>query len=259
MKDLTYTVLILLLAFLTISGCTKISDPANNGKIVASKTEVKINEPDSLVLVGASATDSVHWSVAPAGFNILTSSNNVSRIVFNKSGNYTVSATKPGALPASISIKVSTDSVVTTPDTAKIVQLTGDQLTMSPGIYFNAKGDSLGFDFNVTTANRYCASGLLKYNQSVDANNNFNIDFLYVQEPKVCKSTNDIPMVVSPLRFYQKYEVNGTYPLKVTLNGKVYTGSIVITPAQVIFNWNYTSGVLIPFKTYNRSSNTFLH
>lgn len=256
MKNLINTAFASLLAIGIMSGCNKISDPANSGKIVASKTNLKINEADSLAFAGASATDSIAWSITPLGSGILIKQKNVARVSFTKAGNYTVTASKTGAAPASIQIKVSADSIPSSSDTAKIVSLIGDQITLSPGISLSTSQDSIGFDFNATTKNKYCASGLLKYNKSVSVDNHFNIDFLYVQESKTCTG-NTIPMIVSPLRFNNRYLVNGTYPLTVTLNGTTYTGNVIISSTQVIFDWKYTTGVVMSVKSYNRLSNTF--
>ncbi|WP_184543399.1 hypothetical protein [Mucilaginibacter sp. FT3.2] len=257
MKNLIYTAFALLLAIGIISGCNKITDPANSGKIVASKTDLKINEADSLALAGASATDSVTWSITPSGSGVLIKQKNLARVSFTKSGTYTVTAFKTGSVPASIQLKVSADSIPSTSDTAKFVSLAGDQITLSPGISVSPLKDSVGFDFNASTKNKYCSNGLLKYNKSVSADYHFNIDFLYVQEPKVCTGTTDIPMIVSPLRFNNRYLVNGTYPLTVTLNGTTYTGNVIITSTLVTFDWKYTTGVVMSVKSYNRISNTF--
>jgi hypothetical protein len=149
-------------------------------------------------------------------------------------------------------LKTSGDTVVQTPpDTAKLVALTGDKITLSPGYYQNAAGDSVGISFNAVTTNLYCSNGLLKFHNAIDANNNYFIDFLNVQEPLVCHGTGDIPMAAA-VHFQRSYLLNGSYPLKATLNGTTYTGSIVVSASTITFNWNYTSGVIISPKTLSR-------
>ena len=149
-------------------------------------------------------------------------------------------------------LKTSGDTIVNTPpDTAQLVALTGDKITLAPGYYQNAAGDSVGISFNAVTTNRYCSNGLLKFHNTLDANNNFFIDFLNVQEPLVCHGTGDIPMAAS-VRFRRSYLTNGSHPLKVTLNGTTYTGNIVISASTIVFDWNYSSGVVISPNTLTR-------
>lgn len=149
-------------------------------------------------------------------------------------------------------LKASGDTVVQTPpDTAQLVALTGDKITLSPGYYQNAAGDSVGISFNAITTNRYCSNGLLKFHNPLDANNNFFIDFLNVQEPLVCHGTGDIPMAAA-IRFQRSYLTNGSHSLKVTLNGTTYTGNIVISASNITFDWSYLSGVVISPKTLSR-------
>jgi len=252
----------LMLIAIIISACNKINNPGLIGRLVASKAEVKINEPDSLTLVGATLTDSVNWSVTPAGFSALAHRGGKARVIFTKAGNYTVTANKVGGVPGSIKIKVLTDSIsnpshpgdtIKNPaDTVKLVQLTGDKITLSPGFSQNATRDSVSIIFNAKTTNLYCSNGILQYQAIVDYNKNFSIDFMNVREPKVCRGTTDIPMVASPVTMRHVNLSNGSYSLKATLNGVIYTGNIVVSSTNITFNWNYTSGVVISPKILTR-------
>lgn len=155
-------------------------------------------------------------------------------------------------ITANNNLKTSGDTIVKTPpDTAQLVALTGDKITLAPGYYQNAAGDSVGISFNAVTTNRYCSNGLLKFHNILDANNNFLIDFLNVQEPLVCHGTGDIPMVAA-ISFQRSHLVNGSHPLKVTLNGTTYTGNIIISANAINFDWNYSSGIVISPKTLSR-------
>ncbi|MEZ2335813.1 hypothetical protein AB6735_09250 [Mucilaginibacter sp. RCC_168] len=262
MKKLIYAMSTLMLVVIIISACNKINNPGLIGKLIASKTEVKINEPDSLILVGATLTDSVNWSVVPAGFSALAHQGGKARVVFTKAGNYTVTASKIGGTPGSIKIKVLTDSVsnpshpidtVGNPsDTIKLVPLTGDKITLSPGFSQNAARDSVSISFNAKTTKLYCSNGILQYQAIVDYNKNFSIDFVNVREPKVCRGTTDIPMIASPVAMRYVNLANGSYSLKTTLNGIVYSGTIVVSAINITFNWNYTSGVVISPKVLTR-------
>jgi hypothetical protein len=252
MKRLIYSMSALLLVAAIISACNKINNPVLIGKLIASKTVVKINEPDSLTLVGATLTDSVNWSVIPVGFNALAHQGGKARVVFTKSGDYTVTARKTGGLPASIKIKVLTDTIGNPSDTVKIVPLTGDKITLSPAFSQNATLDSVSIGFNAKTTNLYCSNGVLQYQATVDYNKNFSIDFLNVREPKVCRGTTDIPMVASPVVIRHVNLANGSHSLKASLNGVTYSGTIVVSATNITFNWNYTSGVVISPKVLTR-------
>jgi len=150
-------------------------------------------------------------------------------------------------------LKNSGDTTVKTPpaDTSQLVALTGDKITLAPGYHQNAAGDSVAISFNAVTTNRYCSNGLLKFHNTLDANNNFFIDFLNVQEPLVCHGTGDIPMVAA-VNFQKSYLVNGSHPLKITLNGTTYTGNIIISASSITFDWNYSTGIVISPKTLTR-------
>ncbi|MBB6109288.1 hypothetical protein SAMN05421821_104300 [Mucilaginibacter lappiensis] len=137
-------------------------------------------------------------------------------------------------------------------DTIVLVPLTGDQITLAPGFSPSAVGDSVSISFNAHTTNLYCAHGTLQYQAIIDYNKNFSIDFFNVREPSICPVGAKIPMVASPVLIRHANLANGNYPLKVTLNSTTYTGSITVTSANITFNWNYTSGVVISPKTLTR-------
>jgi hypothetical protein len=130
MKKSTYPLALVVAAILTIASCTKggqLNAPA--GQIAATKTILKINEPDLLALVGADSTKSVFWTVTPAGHDTLTTQKNGARLVFTKSGDYAVTANQSGAAPASITIKV-TDSVYDPNYNPYFTPLTGDEIKL---------------------------------------------------------------------------------------------------------------------------------
>ena len=162
-------------------------------------------------------------------------------------------AVNTGKLNSKNSLNTTSDTVVTPPpaDTALNVPLTGDKITLSPIAYNNGITVSVRIGFNAITTNLYCSNGLLKLHNTIDASQNFHIDFLHVQAPIVCHGTGDIPMVASA--YFQKAHLpNGSYPLVITLNGTTYTGSIVVSATAITFDWNYTAGVVISPKTISR-------
>jgi hypothetical protein len=145
-----------------------------------------------------------------------------------------------------------TDTVATPPatpkDSTKLVPLTGDKIALLSGLYKSRLGDTTYVYFVAQTTNQYCASGNINFSNGLDANNNFSVDLINAQVPIACNVPNGT-ITSGIIRFWQNnqnpYMVNGSYPLKVTLNGNTYTGSINISPTAVTFNWNYTSGVII--------------
>ena len=249
MKNLIYGTCALLLALFVVSACTKggLGGPA--GQLKASAYKVAINQPDSLLLNGAKTTDSVHWSVSPAGFDSIITKNNAALLFFKKAGTYQVTATDPPMAPATVSITV-TDSVYHPKTTYTNLPLTTDQITLVP--YYHAFADSSYLSFVAQTHNYYCSNSQLTVADSL-VNNHYGIHFLYVSQPDPCV-LGQTP-IAAVLNFTQNQPgllPNGTYPLSVTLNGTTYTGTIVATSTTITFNWNYTSGVLISPKQINR-------
>lgn len=78
MKKSLYGFMALVLVIFVISACNKFGDlpGSQNGKLLASAYKVNINQPDTLLLGGAKSTDTVKWSVVPAGFDSLITQNN---------------------------------------------------------------------------------------------------------------------------------------------------------------------------------------
>jgi len=252
MKKSIYDLMTLVLLLFVISACNKYGDlpGSSNGKLLASAYKVKINQPDTLLLSGAKSTDSVHWSVAPSGFDSLITQNNKALIFFKKAGIYKVSATDKG-VTASTSITVS-DSVYYPGITYNYIPLTGDQITLVPHFYNNPTADSSYLSFVAQTQKSYCGTSRLSVADSL-ISGNYGIQFLYVIQPSPCVIGQS--PVAATINFTQNLPgllPNGTFPLSVTLNGATYTGSIVATSTTITFNWNYTSGVLIAPKQISR-------
>lgn len=251
MRRLAYCLLALLPAYFIIQGCNKAIDlPGAKGQLVASKTELKINEPDALEMIGAAASDSIKWTVTPSGFDTLLTKNNTAAIVFTKAGTYTVKASVNGATPASVSITVNND-VYTGPKLNNIIPLAGDQITLTPAVYKSANADTTYIYFTAKTANYYCSTNRLNYSKSL-VNGTYSLNFVNVTQYTNC--TGGTSNLQTGIAFKQTAPAlsNGTYPLNVVLNGTTYTGSIAVSATNVIFNWNYTTGVMITPKQVNR-------
>jgi hypothetical protein len=253
MKYSLYGFIVLLLAFFVISACNKYNNlPGLNGKLVASASAVKIDQPDSLVLVDAKASDSLKWSVVPAGCDTLLTKNNTALIVFTKAGSYKVSVSDNGAAPASRSITVS-DSVYNSGTRYNAIPFTGDQIKLIPGYYKSKLGDTSYIYFVAQTKAYYCAVDRINYTDSLTSKNAFSLNFINLQQAAPCTAGSGTISTGINFRQHQLTPLaNGTYPLAVTLNGKTYTGNIVVSTANITFNWGYTSGVLITPGEVNR-------
>jgi hypothetical protein len=144
------------------------------------------------------------------------------------------------------------DSVPPPPVQYVTLPLTGDQITLTPGFFTNSVADTNYIYFKAQTTKTYCRSGKLNIAYSIDNQNNYAISFLNVTETTTCKGDS---ILTAPVNFTQnqpKALANGTYPLSILLNNVTYTGSIVVSTANITFNWKYTSGVLIEPKVINR-------
>lgn len=262
MKFSIYGSLTFLLAVFVISACNKDGNLAalngklaatnkaanlagSNGQLVATSYNVKIDQPDTLKLVGANPSDSIKWSVVPAGYDTLITRNNTAQIVFTKAGSYTVKVSDNSAAPASATITVNS-AVYINPNKSALVPLTGDQISLSPSYFKNKAGDSTYIYFTAKTVDYYCATGRLLFSDTLDYKNNFKLSFTGVQQLANCNTNT--AMLSAGINFNQYPLVplaNGTYPLTVNLNGIAYTGNIVVTATTITFDWKYTVGVII--------------
>jgi hypothetical protein len=259
MKNLPYYLVALGFGLLIFLGCQKGGLAGLNGKLVASKPTIAVNAVDSVLLVGASSSDSIHWSVTPSGFNTIGLNQNLAIITFSKPGTYTINATVTGKTPAVTTIHV-TDAPVTpvtnTPTTPVITQsgaisLAGEQITLLSNYYKSKLGDTTYIYFTAQTTRLYgCGNSVINYTQKLDASNNFSLNFINIQQPDAASCTKTTSTIASGIIAFKQapsnpYMTPGTYPLAVTLAGVTYTGNIIITSTDITFNWNYTSGVTI--------------
>lgn len=253
MKTLIYFILSLVPAFFIIEGCNKVNDASLKGQLVASKSMVKINEPDSLELVGATTTDAFKWTVSPTGYDSLITSKNKALVFFKKSGTYTIQVSDNGATPVSKTITVN-DSVYTTPSSTITLSLAGDQITLKPAYYKSATADSSYIYFTATTTNSYCNVNRLNFTYGIDSLNQYNFNFKNVIQNGTC-TVSTAPLVSYAIKLIKSGSpvlADGTYPFNVILNGTTYTGTIAVSSTNIIFNWNYTSGVLVSPKQISR-------
>lgn len=259
MKTLTYIAIFVALLF-TFNACTKVGYTTEH--LDATHATVKMGQTDSLELVGASASDSVKWTVSPAGFNWIVSSHNRAIVNFNKAGVYTVSTVVNGSGTYSYTITVTNEVYTPTPPPgngqATHISIAGDQITLLAHYSKSALSDSAYVYFNAKTTNTYqCGNSYLNYTHSLDASSHFSIGFVDMYQPPSNSCTTGNTTITSPaIQFIQSvqntYLANGTFPLTVSLNGVTYTGNVVVSATDITFNWTYTSGVTITPLHINR-------
>ena len=252
MKKLIYCVLALLPAYLIIQGCNKLNDTVAiaGGTLKVQKTGLMINEPDTLGITDAKTSDKVVWIVSPVGSNTISTNGPVAVLTFSKAGTYTVTATVNDGKPMTTTVTVSS-TIYAPPAGTTPTLLTGDQISLTPGLYKSAAADTTYIYFNAYTTNTYCATNRLNISSSITSGN-YVASFINVLPYGTCTGT--MATLRAGINFRQTPTVlaNGTYPLTLNLNGTAYTGSIVVSTASVIFNWNYTAGVVLTNKTITR-------
>jgi hypothetical protein len=250
MKNSTYGFLAIVAVIFTIAACTKdgkLNAPV--GHIAATYTNLQINEPDLMALVGADSTKTVDWSITPAGSDILTSQNIAARVEFSKAGVYTVHASQTGFASASITIKVS--DTVYSPNKPFSA---GEQITLVPKYVKSATSDSSYLAFTATTKNSYCANSSMDFGAFYDFASTFSyyMQFEFVVTDGNCEGSAHLTgyFDYSP---YQASLTNGIYPLYISFNGQPNVeGSIEITTTSIIFHWDNTLAVRIVPSTLSR-------
>jgi len=264
MKTLSYIAIFFAFVF-TLNACKK--GGYSTERLEATHATIKIGQPDSLILINAATTDSIKWSVNPSGFNSIINWHNHAIVSFSKAGSYTVTTTVNGTGTYSYLITVTNDvytppGQTTTPPPASgaatHISIAGDQITLLAHYSKSLKSDSAYVYFNAQTTNTYpCSNSSLNYTHSLDASNHFSIGFIDMYQPATKDCTSGNTTITSPvIPFIQSVQsttlANGTFPLTVTLNGTIYTGSIVVSATDVTFNWTYTSGVTITPQHFTR-------
>jgi hypothetical protein len=263
MKNLILTAFAALMAIFVLQGCEKarLAD-IGDGKIKASKNEIEVYELDTLFFTGAVSTDSVNWTVTPANQNVIRIKGNAAIVYFFKVGTYSVSAQKlSGGIMQTITITVvprkppvfvpetgTTNTTVTTvvSDTTQFEPITGD-VKMGISFWRNPADGKVEMNFSPQTVNTYCARGMLQYTSVLDDSQNFSLDLVNIRGPKGCLGATIPNIKIGANDVFKRKLIDvGTHQFKVTLNGVVYTGSIVVNASNITINWPYTTGVIVP-------------
>jgi hypothetical protein len=214
------------------------------GQIALSKSNIKINEPDSMALVGADTSKSVTWSITPQGQDTLLTLKNAARVKFTKAGTYTVKASSNGNQSAPVTITVSDSVFAPTPYLTALND--NEQFTIVPEYLKKPGTDSSYLAFKMSTKGTYCGNSQILYNAVLDSVANayyLNIDG--VIHPYQCGLNNiQLTSVVDYNYWHNPFPV-GTFPFNVRLPWLYYQGTVTITASTITFTWPYTSNVII--------------
>ncbi|MDB5157999.1 MAG: hypothetical protein JWR50_2706 [Mucilaginibacter sp.] len=234
------------------TACQKNGIPnAPTGQIAISKLKLKINEPDSMFLVGADTTKAVTWTISPTGSDELQTHTIGAVIKFSKAGQYTVKASNSDETSNTLTVTV-IDSVYAPVYNANFTA--GEQINFTPRIIKSTKSDSSYIGFTATTKNSYCTNSHLDFGIYFNTTPQayfiqFNGIFFIIPECGVgshtVATTTDFSSYLTPL-------TPGTYPLHIFFKGVNYNGTIEITSTQVIFHWDNASDIIISPTTLTR-------
>jgi hypothetical protein len=245
MKRFSLGFLVLIIVIFAWVSCTKNGGPnALPGQIALSKSKIKINEPDSMALVGADTTKSVTWSITPLGQDTLLTLKNAARVKFIKAGTYTIKASSNGNQSDPVTITVSDSIFAPTPYLTPLN--TNEQYTIVPE-YLKKPGTDFGYlAFKVTTKGTYCGNSQLEYAAVEDSvAQAYYLAFDGVIHPYQC-GLNNIPLTsLIDFNYWRNPFPIGTFPFHVVLGPTIYDGSVTITSSTITFTWPYTSPAVI--------------
>ena len=246
-----YIKLISIVAFLIILSCCK--KPTEETALVLSQTEVLRGEPLIAKVVHAPAGARFVWQIPyGAGIKQFSSDSSMVKLVFSHLSGYQHEeiCVKVVTGPDTVDfisycseIKASDERFAppaSLPET-RVKSLAGDQLTLKPVIYST---DST-LNFIIQTANSYsCFNSYVLYNNASVGNSVIATSFngVWLRDP--CE-----PLNIPAVSFCQTnaYYTDGTYPVEITFNNKVYKGSLTVSHYRQYyeFHWPYTEGVVI--------------
>lgn len=247
MKAIKNLSLLLCLITCVITSCQKNGEPnAPIGQIAISKLKVKINEPDSMLLVGADTTKAVTWTIDPTGSDELRTHTIGAVVKFSKAGQYTIKASNSDETSNMLTVTV-IDSVYEPLTLAKFS--VGEQVHITPSIIKKgAKSDSTYLQLTATTKNSYCTNSNLDFGiwfNSSDGNYYVQVNGIIFFIPQCGVGSHTLSRTVDFSGYFTPL-VPGTYPLHITYGGTTYyNGVIEVTTTQVIFHWDNSSDIVI--------------
>lgn len=257
MKKLLPAVALFIVVICLLTACTKNGVPnAPKGEIAVTKLRVKINEPDSMLLVGVDTNKVVSWTVAPAGQNTLRTFKTAALIQFNKAGSYVINAGNSDIQAKPITITV-IDSVYE-PPVSYINFDASEEITVVPRYVKSATSDSSYIAYTATTKKKYCNNYSLGGGVWYDTNGGgayyLSFDYAFLKVPITGCSASVILSQNNDYRSYQRKLLPGTYALHCEFGNGVSsgTGSIEVTDTQIIFHWDDAHNIIISPKVLTR-------
>jgi hypothetical protein len=243
MKNFIIGCLLFISLSAVVISCSK--DPAVSASpaLVLSKSVVKLGEPLVVTTRNHTLGASIHWSVSPSTNSWTSASGDSATFVFSQPGNYQViaaSATDSSSSRVSVNDSIYTDTVNVRCNLLQSVPISaGDQVILTPIAY----SDSAGLVLLAHTQNAYTSYPILVYGGNFSGvGGSLECDFNSITEYPCNGPGYPTPAMTDV--FFNSL-ADGTYTLVFKLNGTTYQGSMTVSNASVIFNWNYTSGVTI--------------
>lgn len=251
-----YIKLTSIIAFLIILACCK--KPPEETELVLSQSEVLSGEPLIAKVIDAPAGARFIWQFPyGVGMKQFSSDSSMVKLAFSDLSGYpfkdicvkvVTGADTVDFTTYCSGIKVSAERFeppASLPETS-VKSLVSDHLTLKP-VFF---GDST-LSFIVRTANSYsCFNAQILYNNASDTNSIvISFNGVWLRDP--CE-----PLNIPAVSFCQTkiFYTDGTYPVEITFNNKVYQGSLTVSDykGHFEFHWPYTEGVVIEPKVIDR-------
>lgn len=211
----------------------------NTSTLAASRTTaIGKGEPVQFSLNNVS--DTVHWSVTPAGHVQIRSQGNRASLLFDQAGTYEVRA-QSGNVQATSRVSVSSSIYIPVAAGAARLPLTGDQVRLT--VSRIDSGSVSGLLISAVTTRTYNCLNSYLGSTLTTAGNDYAIDFPGVDVPDGSNCTAGQAQASS---FSYLYPVaDGSHVLKMTLNGTTYTGSFIKKDRSYTISWPYSSGITV--------------
>lgn len=259
-----------LLSVLLYSGCNKRAIPPAGidtvilashtgviaGRLDVSLTRVQLGQP-LIATLHPTAVFPIRWSAQRPSMSHVTPADRQAMFLFEQPGYYYIMADALGIDIASVTdssyvtIYVTDTIYKPTGPAQDTLSLTGDQVSLTPTLDSNANLILLA-----QTKNTYGCLPNLVYSISTGSNGTGGISILF--QEVVSNGPGNCTEVMNPASAYvfppspTSQWPDGSYPLSVSLNGVVYTGTLTITDKSYSVSWNYTSGVTFSSTQINK-------
>ena len=251
MKNKFNSILIVGLATLFATACTKDVSSPGTSVVTLSSQNVKMGEPLTVATNATSSNLYTSWSVKPSANTWISSpSSSKPTILFYSPGTYIITANNFADSSASEPYDSSSTTVVVSDSVyhnyavcALIGQepiASGDQITLMP-ISYSDSGLVVLAHTQDKYGNDYPSLGVVAASST---SGTYNFAFNNVTWSPCTGYTTLVPTPASGILSFSALGT-GTYNVTISLNGVNYQGSLLVTDTDCTFIWNYTSGIIM--------------